>query len=171
MSLKAAIKKIHRLLENAKIDHALIGGLALAVHGINRATGDIDLLVDEANRSKLIEELKNSKYALRMETPEVLHFQGPVRLDILLARRPVSRGMLARAKITPLLNIKCLDPEDLIGLKIQAYQNNPRRALQDKADIQFLLEKYDQLLDMERVKSYAEVFNQWPEIQKLGRKP
>lgn len=166
MGLKQAILQIHDLLDRAGIDHALIGGFALAVHGITRATGDIDLLVDEKDKERLITELSGHEYTLRTSTAEVLHLTGPARLDILLARRPISRGMLSRAKKTEVLAIKCLDAEDLIGLKIQAYCNNPRRELQDKADIQFLIRHYP-ALDWDRVKSYAEAFDQWEEIQKL----
>jgi hypothetical protein len=70
---------------------------------------------------------------LKQDVTEALHFDGPVLLDILLARRSTSREMLARAKT---------------------------------ADIQFLLNHY-QILDMERIKWYADVFNQWSEIEKL----
>jgi hypothetical protein len=120
----------------------------------------------EADKGKLINVLSKAGYRLRAETAEVLHFDGAVRLDILLARRPVAQGMLARAKPASVLPVKCTDPEDIIGLKIQAYSNDARRALQDKADIQFLLTKYPDM-DMERIKMYADLFGQWPEIQKL----
>ena len=100
------------------------------------------------------------------QTDEVLHFEGPVRLDILLARRTVSRQMLVRAKASPVLPVKCLEAEDLIGLKIQAYCNDRRRELQDKADIQFLIHRYPNL-DWKRIKFYADAFDQWSEIEKL----
>ena len=166
MGLKAAILEIHALLESIGVDHALIGGFALAVHGINRATGDIDLLVDENDKAKLLSGLSQKGYVLRHETPEVLHLEGPVRLDILLARRPISRGMLLRAKPAPLLLVKCLEAEDIIGLKIQAYCNDRRRELQDQADIQFLMRQYPGL-DLDRVKAYADAFSEWPLLQKL----
>jgi hypothetical protein len=166
MALKQAVLQLHKFLSEAKIDHALIGGFALAVHGINRATGDIDLLVDEKDKSLLLETLSRNGYKLKQDVTEALHFDGPVSLDILLARRAVSKEMLARAKPAAILGVKCLDPEDLVGLKIQAYSNNPRRELQDKADIQFLFNKYPQM-DWERVKRYADAFHQWTEIEKL----
>lgn len=171
MGLKQAILQIHSLLETAGIDHALIGGFALAAHGINRSTGDIDLLVDEECKEILISCLNKAGYSIEIETPEVLHFKGPVQLDVLLARRHISKKMLARAKNTSFLNVKCLGPEDLIGLKIQAYCNDPRRELQDKADIQYLFNKYPEL-DLKQIKEYADLFQQWGEIRKiLGIKP
>ena len=60
-------------------------------------------------------------------------------------------------------------PEDIIGLKIQAYKNNTHRELQDKADIQFLIESDDKL-DWERIKSYADLFNEWEVINELKAK-
>lgn len=167
MSLKQAIIKIHQVLSQNSIDHALIGGFALAIHGISRATGDIDLLIDEKDRDALIQVLQSQGYSIRVQTPEILHFIGPVRLDVLLARRPVSRAMLKRSEKSPLLGgILYLQAEDLIGLKIQAYCNDRRRELQDKADIQFLFEKYP-ALDLERIKTYADFFGEWPVMEAL----
>ncbi|OFZ81008.1 MAG: hypothetical protein A2583_02160 [Bdellovibrionales bacterium RIFOXYD1_FULL_53_11] len=166
MGLKQSIIQIHTALEEAGIGHALIGGFALAVHGINRATGDIDLLVDENNKTALTGKMAALGYSLRIDTGEVMHFTGSSRIDVLLARRPVSRRMLADAMPMPPLGIKCLGPEDLIGLKIQAYCNNRKREFQDKADIVFLLQKYPDM-DFDKIKSYADVFKEWDEIQNL----
>ncbi len=166
MPLKEALLNLNQLLVDAKIDHALIGGFALAVHGINRATGDIDILIDESNKESVLVTLKANGYSLSTMTPEVLHLDGPVRLDILLARRPISREMLARAKPELLAKIKVVGAEDLIGLKIQAIANNPKRALQDKADIQALATRYPDL-DHQKIKFYADFFSMWPQIEGL----
>ena len=40
------VKRLARYLEEAAVEYALIGGYALAAHGLVRATEDIDLLVD-----------------------------------------------------------------------------------------------------------------------------
>ena len=48
-----------------------------------------------------------------------------------------------------------LAAEDLIALKIQAYVNEPRRALQDQVDIARLIEKHPGL-NWEQIKVYAE---------------
>jgi Nucleotidyl transferase AbiEii toxin, Type IV TA system len=40
------VKKIARDLHEAGVEYALIGGYALAAHGLNRFTEDIDILVD-----------------------------------------------------------------------------------------------------------------------------
>jgi predicted nucleotidyltransferase len=40
------VKRLARYLEEAAVEYALIGGYALAAHGLVRATEDVDLLVD-----------------------------------------------------------------------------------------------------------------------------
>jgi hypothetical protein len=39
------LDRVHALLTDARVPHALIGAAALAVHGVSRATFDLDLLV------------------------------------------------------------------------------------------------------------------------------
>ena len=43
------LKALIRALDANAVDHAVIGALAVAIHGAPRATTDIDLLIDEAN--------------------------------------------------------------------------------------------------------------------------
>ena len=165
IDLRKTLNEAHQILAEAQVSHALIGGFALASYGHHRATSDIDLLAD-GTKSDIIRNifLKNS-YKLRFESEEVLQFSGPGHLDILLANRPLSQQMLKQAVLNLDLNIYILRPEDLIGLKIQAYKNDPARALQDKADIQGLLNIKS--IDLNLVKKYADIFNEWPEIQKI----
>lgn len=169
MTLRRALETIHNVLTINDIDHALIGGFALAIHGVPRATGDIDLLIDERSKDLVISTLTKNGFSVEIQTPEVLHFSGPCRLDILLARRPLSKEMLNRAKKYPPVEIKCLDVEDIIGLKIQAFVNNRKREFQDKADILNLVQKH-QNLDWDRIKTYADLFNIWNEIQEIKNK-
>ncbi len=166
MALKQALESIHHALESAGVAHALIGGFALAAYGIQRSTGDVDLLIDETSVEDAIKALEGLAYQLKNQTPEVLHFSGPIPLDLLIARRPLSRGMLARAPLSKVFDIRIVEAEDIIGLKIQAYSNDARRELQDKADIQFLIESLP-ALDWVRIQSYADLFAQWPAIEAI----
>ncbi|NBW83693.1 hypothetical protein EBR21_18260 [bacterium] len=76
--------------------------------------------------------------------------------------------MLADAKVLPGMGLKSLLAEDLIGLKIEAYKNDPRRELQDKADIQNLMRKNSNL-DFDRIMQYAQIFNEWETIEQLRK--
>lgn len=61
-----------------------------------------------------------------------------------------------------------MSAEDLIGLKIQAYKNDPKRELQDKADIQALIEKNN--LDWNQVEFYANQFHEWPVLLEIRKR-
>lgn len=167
INLRKTLFDAHSILVEAGVAHALIGGFALAAYGYHRATSDIDLLAEGAKKEIIKIELIKKGFVLKYESAEVLQFSGPGFLDILLANRPLSYDMLKRAQLNKELNIYILKPEDIIGLKIQAYKNDPARELQDKADIQKLLSLSN--LDLTTVKKYAELFDEWPMIEKLCR--
>lgn len=169
MNLRATLQLAHGLLDQQKIAHALIGGLAMACYGSTRATVDLDLLIDETNKEETKKIFQKNGFTLVHESQEVLQFAGVGYVDVILARRPISRKILSEANNGGPEGIRYVKTEDLIGLKIQAYVNDPQRELQDKADIQFLIEN-DNNLDWERVKSYADLFNQWEAIDDIKNK-
>jgi predicted nucleotidyltransferase len=158
---------IHRLLANENIDFALIGGLAIGVYGVQRFTSDIDLLIDGSTRLQLKKVFLSNGFLIFSETAEVIQFDGPIPVDVLCANRPLSLAMLRDAKVEPLLGAKVIDAEGLIALKIQAYCNDPKRSLKDKADIAALIEKNSPSLNWQRIRSYAELFGEWPTIEEL----
>ena len=49
IDLYAELRRIVGALDGDEIDYALCGGVALAIHGIPRATLDVDLLVRAAD--------------------------------------------------------------------------------------------------------------------------
>ncbi|MEK7790104.1 MAG: hypothetical protein AAB309_00575, partial [Deltaproteobacteria bacterium] len=103
------------------------------------------------------------------ESDEVFQLEGPGNVDFLLAKRQLSRKMLEEAQVIEPLNIKCVSIEGLIGLKIQAYNNNPKRELRDKADILSMIEQHPKM-NWEQIKQYADLFNAWEDILALKRK-
>ena len=151
------------------MDHALIGAFALAVCGVQRATNDVDFLIDGAKAAAARQALESDGFTVFHASDEVLQMAGPVPVDFVLARRPLSLAMLARASARTFRGIKCVGPEDLIGLKIQAYKNDPRRELQDRADIQRLI-VVSPSLDWARIRQYAELFSEWPAVEDLRRR-
>jgi hypothetical protein len=169
MNLRSTLKIAHTLLKNNQIDHALIGGLALACYGSTRATIDLDLLIHEDHKLSVKKLLTDNGFNLVHESDEVLQFSGIGYVDIILARRPISQKILSDANTGGPEGIKFVKTEDLIGLKIQAYSNDPSRELQDKADIQFLIENVPDL-DWQRIKTYADLFNQWEVINEIKNK-
>ena len=170
MNLKKVLDVLKKDFDSESIEYALIGGLALGGLGYSRFTNDIDLLVHEDDCEKLKKLMLAKGYSVFSENREFIQFQGLCDVDIQIARRPLSKQMLIDAIRVPALSVKCLRAEDIIGLKIQAYSNNPKREFKEKADIQALIEIHDRSLNWSRVKSYADVFNQWSEIEAIRKK-
>ena len=64
MDLKNSLIELARLFEKEKVDYALCGGLALAVHGYPRATRDLDLLIGAEDLLKVRGFIKQNGYTL-----------------------------------------------------------------------------------------------------------
>ena len=169
MELRKTLKLVHQILEDHDIHHILIGGLALVCHGSTRSTVDLDLLVLEEKKAQLKTLLEKTGFKIINETQEIIQFSGLGYVDILLARRPLSQKMLKAHHDNGPEGIPFAKAEDLIGLKIQAYKNDPSREHQDKADIQFLIENTEKL-DWEKVKSYADLFDEWKVLNEIKKK-
>jgi len=166
INLRKTLELAKTLLTKSQIDFALIGGFALGAHGLHRATKDIDLLVDGAHRDTVKRLFTESGFIVNFNSTEVLQMSGPGYLDIVFANRPLSLEMIQTAKSgIKLGGVPVIDRESLIGLKIQAYKNDPSRILQDKADIQAILRQGN--LDKIKIKKFADLFDAWPEIEEL----
>jgi hypothetical protein len=166
IQLRKTLTTARDLLSRENIDYALIGGFALGAHGIHRATKDIDLLVDGVYATKVKVLFTDCGFNIFNETKELIQMDGPGYLDIVFANRPQSLEMLKNARNgVHLAGVPVVSRESLIGLKIQAYKNEPRRELQDKADIQALLRQDG--IDLKQVKLFADLFDAWKEIEDL----
>lgn len=169
MDLRNTLKLVHKIFSDKQIDHALIGGLGLACYGSTRATIDLDLLIYESDKEAAKGTLVKNGFELVNESAEVLQFAGLGYVDLLIARRPISKEILELSRDGGPEGIRFVRAEDLVGLKIQAYKNDPSREFQDKADIQFLLTTQKDL-DYSLIKKYADLFNEWEVICEIRAK-
>ena len=167
-SFSGVLREVGALLRDAGVAHALIGGVAVGLHGYARATADIDLLVDGARRHDVIDLMTKAGFTLAVATDEVLHFTGAVPVDMLLARRETTRQMLADATPDASTGTMLLRVEDVIGLKIQAFSNNPGRKWHDQADIAALIQS-NPTLDWSRVLRYAAMFGVQDLLEEMRR--
>lgn len=79
MDLRAVLLEIHAALRDASIEHALIGGLALAARGAARATVDLDLLAD-AERSDDVDRIVRERgYECLHRTEDVANYASALR--------------------------------------------------------------------------------------------
>ena len=171
MDLRSVLVEIHTALRAASIEHALIGGLALAAHGASRATTDLDLLAD-GDRSEDVDRIVCARgYDCLHRTQDVANYastdRAKGRVDFLFARRVHGKAMLARAIPRQILGeeIRVLDAADLIGLKVQSSSNDPARRHRDLADVERLLRSAE--VDLTRVREYFRLFDREKELDAL----
>ena len=171
MDLRSVLIDVHTALRDAGIDHALIGGLALAAHHCERATVDLDLLADGARSDDVDRLLTARGYACLQRTENIGNYasEDPARgrVDFLFALRSYGRAMLARAQTYAVLDLRLrvVDAADLIGLKVQSSSNDPSRRRRDLADIERLLARAE--VDLERVREYFRLFDREKELDAL----
>jgi predicted nucleotidyltransferase len=171
MDLRSVLVEIHTALRDASIEHALIGGLALAAHGAARATTDLDLLADGERADDVDRIVRARGWDCLHRTQEVANYasadRAKGRVDFLFARRAHGRAMLARAREHPILgeSVRVVDAADLIGLKVQSSSNDPSRRHRDLADIERLLRAAK--MDLGRVREYFRLFDREKELDAL----
>ncbi len=164
-------------LEEGGIRYAIIGGFALGLWEVTRATIDMDflLLVEDLQQAESI--LAKFAYRRTFKSENVAQYVSDLapygQIDIVLAFRKASRSMLERRVHKPLgeeLNVSTLLPEDLIGLKLQACVNDPSREEQESSDISSLLKvrmRKGEAIDWDLLGEYFQLFNRADQLRKL----
>ena len=150
---------------------ALIGGLALASHKVVRATQDVDLLAEAERAEEIDAELGRLGYRCLHRSADAGNYvRGDERVDLLYASRPIARRLLADAEElqTSLGALRVVSAEGLIGFKLQALANDPRRT-QDLEDIRALLRANRATLDMAETREYFRLFEREALLDELLR--
>jgi len=177
MDLYQSIRHLTTRLDEAKLVYAVIGGMAMALRGVQRATFDLDFLLMFSDLEVARQILGEEGYTCIYQSENVSHYQkqgdGLARVNVLHAFRGPSLSMLRRAERLRLGN-ECLLPvvkiEDLIGLKIQAAINDPGRAPGDWSDIYRLIihaGESSQTLDWALVNDYLTIFQSESKFSEL----
>lgn len=168
MDFTRVIEKIVTAFGAAGVRYALIGGFAMAMRGVQRATIDLDfvLILEDLEKSDRI--LRAAGYTRAYKSENVSHYLGDDtglgRIDILHAFRGPTLSMIERADRIPVTinaSLPVVQVEDIIGLKIQASVNDPKRSTSDWADIRLLLEgaaETNSPVDWELISDYLEIF-------------
>lgn len=165
------IAEVAEALRRVGAPYALIGGLALAPYNVIRATQDVDLLVDLEKAGEIDGELVRLGYRCLHQSDDAGNYlRGDERVDLLYARRPIARRLLAGAVelSTSLGDLRVISTEGLIGFKLQGLANDPRRT-QDLEDIRALLRANRSKLDMAEVREYFHLFNRDSLLDELLR--
>ena len=146
MTLHEAFQEIVGVLSARSIDHAVVGALALAIHGVPRATTDIDLLVRPEDVPAALEAVAQVGFDVRalpmrfrdgMEVRRVSRIDGAdlLTLDLILVDGNLEEVWRSRSDVaTSSGTVRVITRDALIQMK--AWAARP----QDVADIERLRE-------------------------------
>lgn len=136
-----AARQCHRTLRDGGIPHAVVGGVAVCLHGYQRNTVDVDVLVRRTDADSVRNNLAQSGFRWNSEAAE---FRSPsgVPVQCLLSGDRAGEGSEialpdpadARA-VTELEGLPVLSLAKLIETKIACGQGNLRRTHKDFADV------------------------------------
>jgi Uncharacterised nucleotidyltransferase len=147
---------VKRLAEE-RIDYAIIGGMALALHGFVRPTQDVDLLMTREGLKRFADSLVGRGYVAAFPGARK-HFRDAttgVRVEIITAGEYPGDGH-PKAIAFPDPTKVAVDLEDysvvslecLIELKLASGLSAEHRRLRDLADVQQLIETLDLPLEL-----------------------
>ena len=178
MEFEKVLEVIIKNFEEEGVRYALIGGFALGVLGVPRATVDLDFLVLKEDLPKVDRIMQRNNYECKYRTENVSQYVSPLKIfgevDFLHAFRKISSRMLEDAIEKDVfegrMKIKVLRPEDIIGLKIQAAVNDSERAEREFLDIEALMNHYKERLDWDLIEEYFSLFEQDDKFKELKSK-
>lgn len=172
MEFKKVIASVLLELEKHNIPYALIGAVAMGFWGVRRDTVDIDILVKESDREKIISLMKGFGYDHLVSSNFADQFGHVLKsmglIDFLYTKK--KRSIIESSKTFKGLGdveIHVALPEDIIGMKLDAISNNPNRELQDWADIKAIVELLGESLDWNKIKEYCKITGMEDKYEKI----
>jgi hypothetical protein len=140
-SLRQAAISLFETLDELRIIYAVGGSFASSLHGVSRATQDLDIVIDlsEAQVAALFKALSPAFYvdqdsmmlAIRSGIAfNVIHFTSGLKIDLFVAtRHPLGAEQLAhrRVEATALLGgepieVNVISPDDIVLAKLLWYR-------------------------------------------------
>jgi len=144
-------EKLRLALEAAGVPYMVTGSFVSAVHGVPRATHDIDVVIapTEEQLGALVREFSESGYYAELEdAQQALHHQTQFnvidqnsiwKIDFIFRKdRPFSRAEFDRRRLTEILGVRvyAATPEDLLIAKLEwAKMGESERQIRDAAGI------------------------------------
>ena len=134
---------------------------------------DFLLLVEDLSKAENI--LSKFAYQRTFKSENVAQYVSDLapygQIDVLIAFREISRGMLERRVVRssdetrPLYTLL---PSDLIGFKLQAAMNDPSREEREIADMKGLIEQVEDIeLDWELLREYFSLFDRLELLEQI----
>lgn len=133
--------RCHRALQDAGIPHALIGGMAVCLHGYRRNTVDVDLLVEPEDADRIRDALEQAGLEWDAKQAEFRDATG-VPVQLLLAGDRAGKDSEVRlpnpgvsTTSTVIEGLPVLRLARLIECKLACGLGHPRRTHKDLADV------------------------------------
>lgn len=146
------LSNVARRLSDAGIDYAVIGGMALALHGFVRPTQDVDLLLSPEGLAKFHAELVGRGYVPTFQGARK-HFRDTetgVKVEMITAGEYPGDGKPKpvvfpdpASKSETIGEHRVIKLPTLIELKLASGLSAEHRQLRDLADVQQLIETLD----------------------------
>ena len=140
-SLWQAAAQCHQVLGAAKVPHAILGGVAVCLHGYQRNTVDLDLLVRREGTQVVRENLEKKQFTWQPEQAERRSASG-IAVRFLYAGERAGSGSEVSLPdpsdsrtTTEIEGLPVLTLARLIEAKIACGEGNPRRTHKDFADV------------------------------------
>jgi hypothetical protein len=134
-------KSCHELLSEAQIPHAVAGGVAVCLHGYQRNTADLDLLVP-AGKATVVRDVFEANGITWNEDDHEFRTPSGIAIHFLVAGERAGKGSEVRFPnpadadvATQLEGLPVLSLAALIECKIASGQSNLRRTHKDFADV------------------------------------
>jgi hypothetical protein len=135
------VQRVHRLLAREGIEHAIVGGVAVCLHGYRRNTIDLDLLVEPADSADLRSALEGDGIPWHATVKEFRSSSG-VPIQCVLAGESEGPGQAAKfpspsdpKRVTTIDGLPVLSLAALIQSKLACGLGNVRRTHRDFADV------------------------------------
>jgi hypothetical protein len=139
----------HALLADKNLPHAILGGVAVCLHGYQRNTIDVDMLVRSGEAQTVRELLESAGWKWDANQKQLVSDSGAI-LQFLLSGDKAGVGSEVRLPdpgqadvVTQLEGLPVLTLARLIETKLACGQGNARRMHKDFADVVELIAKHD----------------------------
>ena len=146
MNFENVLRFLSEYLNQEKIDHALIGGLALGAYGITRVTVDLDILTHLDHRDGIVRFLESLGYETLSKSEAFSNHLHPMpemgRIDFVYVTGSTAETVLREARDHVIFTdqkIKVIKAEHMIAMKLFAMASDPSRTHREMEDIRNLL--------------------------------
>lgn len=173
MNLPRVMNLVADFLDKERVPYAVAGALALQAHGLSRFTADVDFVTEAGIRDRLVAHLESLGYETLHASPGYSNHLHPDpelgRVDFIYVDTDTARRLFAPGTPTMALGgrtWKVPRAEHLAAMKIHAMRNDPKRKLQELADLRFLLDRPG--VDRDEIRGYFEragLREEWDELE------